>query len=87
MPSLVCLAPVVWVVTAKIVSKEKMVDFDTRQDHLVAIARCLSVMEITLRTMALFTWNKSKGETVCLVVNKSTLVVKCGCHCPYAIKK
>ena len=29
---------------------------------------CLSTAGITLRSLALFTWNKSKGETVCLVV-------------------
>ena len=36
--------------------------------------------------MTPFAWNKTKGETVCLVVSKSSLVVKCGCHSPCAIK-
>ena len=36
-----------------------------------AVARCLFVAGVKLRSLAPFTWNKSKGETV-------SLVVKCG---------
>lgn len=34
----------------------------------VARTRCLFLMGITLRLLAPFTWNKSKNETVCLVI-------------------
>ena len=47
-----------------------------RDKYRVALARYLSVAEKTLRSHAPFTWNESKGKTVCLVV-------KCGCHCSY----
>ena len=53
-----------------------LVDFDLRLDHRVARARCFFVSGITLRSLAPFTWNKSKKETVCLVVivEKSSLI-------------
>ena len=51
-------------------------DFDFRLDHGVAAARCHFVAGITLRSLAPFTWNKSKGETF-------SLVVKCSCYCAY----
>ena len=53
-----------------------LVDFDLRLDHRVARVRCFFVSGITLRSLAPFTWDKSKKETVCLVVIvvKSSLI-------------
>ena len=56
-----------------------LVDFDLRLDHRVARvarARCFFISGITVRSLAPFTWNKSKKETVCLVVIvvKSSLI-------------
>ena len=61
-----------------------IMNFDLRLDHRVAVAWCLFVAGITLRSLApVITWNKSKRETVCLVIKWNSLVVKCGCHYAY----
>ena len=81
MTNLVSLAAVIWVVISR--------GWDNilwtlalesgPSSFYSSIASCLSplfVEGIILRSPASFTWNNSKGETVCLVVKKCSLVVK-----------
>ena len=41
-----------------------LADFDLKLDHRVTRARCLFVVGTTLRSLAPYTWNKSKKVTV-----------------------